>query len=80
MPKQYQKAERGFRKPVGRENLWEIIKYLGHDTSAPEVAIFVDRNADLLVESSYLVSTIATGLGNIKKELAESQQKETGTQ
>jgi len=76
MPKQYQKAERDYRKSVGRENLWKIIKYLGHDTSAPEVAIYVDRYTGLVMESAYLVAHIATGLEQIKQELAESQKME----
>jgi hypothetical protein len=75
MPKQRQKAERDFKTPMNRYQLWAVLKYLGHDASTPEAAVFVDRNADLLMEHGGTASAIATGLDTIRKELAESQSK-----
>lgn len=71
MPKAYQKAERDFKTPMSRETLWDLMQYLGHNTSTPEAKIFVDRNADLIMPSPEAVSRIAGGLEQIKQELAK---------
>lgn len=72
MPKAYQKAERDFKKPMSRETLWDLMQYIGHDTSTPEAKLFVDRNEDLIMPGAWAVSAIATGLEQIKQELEKA--------
>ncbi len=53
---------RDFKKPLTRSQLFEVMRYLGHDTFSDRARRFVDKYADLLMESGSLPSQIATGL------------------
>jgi len=53
---------RDFKKPLTRSQLFEVMRYLGHDTFSDRAERFVNKYAGLLMESGSLPSQIATGL------------------
>ena len=63
-------------KTLSRSSLFEILKYLGHDMDSPPVIRLLETYQGEWVESNQLPLSIASRLGDIRKELIKENECE----